>query len=137
LLTIFVVAVIFNYVWEMAQSVFYVGMKSFNALWHCFIAGVGDGLLVLLIFAIGCVVLRRRAWFVQPGISGYILMLMTGLVIGIGIEWLAVHVIVLWKYTAQMPLVPWLNIGVLPVIQMLVLPPAIFGAVSMWQSRAK
>ncbi len=137
LLIIFVVAVIFNYVWEMAQSIFYVGMKSFNALWHCFIASLGDGLLVLLIFATGWVVLRRRAWFMQPGTSGYILMLITGLVIGISIEWLAVHVIMLWKYTAQMPLVPGLNIGVLPVAQMLMLPPLIFGAVSKRQSRAK
>lgn len=136
MLIIFVVAVVFNYVWEMAQSVFYVGMKSFNALWHCFIASLGDGFLVLLIYVIGCVVLRRGAWLLQPGISGYILMMMTGLIIGIGTEWMAVHVIELWKYTAEMPLVPWLNIGVLPIAQMLVLPPLIFGAISMWKSRA-
>lgn len=57
LATIFVVAVLFNYPWELAQSPLYVGMESFSAVWwHCFVSSLGDGVLVLLIFAAGWVV---------------------------------------------------------------------------------
>jgi hypothetical protein len=36
-------------------------------------------------------------------------------------------------YTAQMPLVPGFDVGVAPVVQMLVLPPLIFRLVTLWR----
>ncbi len=51
---LFLVAVLINYVWEIAQSPLYVGMENFNLVWwHCGLAALGDGLLVLLIYAAG------------------------------------------------------------------------------------
>jgi len=51
---LFVVAVLANYLWELAQAPLYVGMESFRAVWwHCFVASLGDGLLVLGIFVTG------------------------------------------------------------------------------------
>ena len=65
---IFAVAVAFNYVWEVAQSPLYAGMEDLRRmLWHCFAPSLGDGVLVLLIFALGWIVLRRRDWFVRVG----------------------------------------------------------------------
>jgi hypothetical protein len=58
-------------------------------------------------------------------------MLTTGLVIGIAIEWIAVHLLRRWMYTTRMPLVPGLAIGVVPIAQMLVLPPVIFRLVAL------
>jgi hypothetical protein len=64
------VAVLGNYPWELAQAPLYVGMESFRAVWwHCFVASLGDGLLVLGICAIGWLLLRRHTWFVHPGIG--------------------------------------------------------------------
>src|SRR6266567_6534828 len=133
---IFVVAVLANYLWELAQAPLYAGMESFRAVWwHCFVASLGDGLLVLGIFATGWVVLRRHTWFVHPGIQAYGVMLMTGLVLGIAIEWIAVHRLGRWMYTGQMPLVPGFAIGVVPVAQMLILPLVIFRLVAIWRGR--
>jgi len=133
---IFVVAVLGNYPWELAQAPLYAGMESFRTVaWHCFVASLGDGLLVLGIFATGFVVLRRHTWFVRPGVQDYGVMLMTGLMLGIAIEWIAVHRLGRWMYTAQMPLVPGLAIGAVPVAQMLILPPVIFRLVAMWRGR--
>jgi hypothetical protein len=133
---IFAVAVLGNYPWELAQAPLYVGMESFRTVaWHCFVASLGDGLLVLGIFATGWVALRRYRWFVRPGVQGYGVMLMTGLVLGIAIEWIAVHRLGRWMYTVQMPLVPGLAIGVVPVVQMLILPPVIFRLVAIWRGR--
>ncbi len=130
---VFVVAVVFNYVWELAQSPLYESMDDFSRmLWHCFAPSLGDGLLVLLIFALGRLVMRRRDWFVRPGGRGYALMLIAGLVIAIGVELVAVYMLGRWEYTARMPLVPGLGVGLAPVAQMLVLPPIIFRVVAAW-----
>jgi hypothetical protein len=113
-------------------------MESVRAVWwHCFVASLGDGLLVLLIFAAGWAALQRQAWFMQPGGRGYLLMLAVGLVIGVSVEWAAVHVAGRWAYTAQMPLVPGLGVGLVPVAQMLVLPPLVFRVAAVWLGRRR
>ena len=107
---LFVIAVLVNYVWELIQAPLYVGMGSFKlCVWHCGVAALGDGLLVLLIYVIGGAVLNKQDWFVDPGAIGYVVMLLVGLAIGVGIEWLAVVVTNRWDYTVQMPLVPLLD----------------------------
>jgi hypothetical protein len=130
--TIFTVAVAANYLWEMGQMFYYAGMDSPGAAWNCLLASLGDGLLVLLIFASGWIVLRRRSWYERPGVGGYLLMLIAGFVIGITVESVAVRVSGTWKYTSGMPLLPGTEMGLLPVAQMLMLPPVIFRLVSAW-----
>ena len=134
---LFVMSVFVNYLWEMAQAPLYEGMDDFSIVWwHCGLAALGDGLLVLLIYAAGWAVLRRQDWFAHPGATGYAVMLLVGLVIGVSIEWLAVFIANQWAYTARMPLVPLLNVGLAPVAQMLVLPALIFRLVAIGCDRA-
>jgi hypothetical protein len=137
LAAVFVVAVVVNYVWELAQTPLYVGMGDFSEmLWHCFVAALGDGLLVLLIFGVGWAALGRRDWFVRPGARGYALMLAAGLAVAVGVEWAAVRMAGQWAYNDRMPIVPLLGVGLAPVAQMLLLPPLIFKVVAAWQGRA-
>jgi hypothetical protein len=131
--SIFVVAAVFNYAWELAQSPLYIGMENLGEVWwHCFVASLGDGLLVLFIFAVGWMVLHRQDWFANPGVHGYAVMLATGLVISVSIEWIAVHILGRWAYIDRMPLVPGLRVGIVPILQMLVLPPLIFWVAAAW-----
>ena len=59
--TIFVVAVLGNYPWELAQALFYTGMASFRAMWwHGFVASLDEGLLILGIFATGWMALGQQ-----------------------------------------------------------------------------
>jgi hypothetical protein len=133
---LFVVAVVSNYLWELAQAPLYVGLEDIRTtLWHCFVASLGDGLMVLGIVASGGLLLRRPAWFVHPGGPGIMVMLLVGLVLGVTVEWMAVHVLQRWAYTARMPRVPGLDVGLVPVVQMLVLPPLICRLVAVWSRR--
>jgi len=51
---LFVVAVLINYLWEVMPAPLYVGLASFRVIWwHCFVASLGDGLLLLGIFGAG------------------------------------------------------------------------------------
>jgi len=134
-MSVFVVAVLLNYLWELAQAPLYVGLENYNSavLWHCFVASLGDGLMVLLIVPLGWVVLRQPDWFEQSGVLGYVVMLTAGLVIAVLIEWLVVHVLKRWEYTEKMPLVPGFGIGLVPIAQMLVIPPLIFRIVAVFR----
>ena len=126
LITIFVVAVLLNYLWELAQAPLYVGMERYNTavFWHCFVASLGDGIMMLIIAATGRIILRRWDWFEQPGASGYLVTLATGLVLAVFVEAVALQLLGRWQYTVKMPTV--LGVGVVPIAQMLLLPPLIF-----------
>lgn len=124
---VFAIAVVVNYPWELAQSALYLDQGDFGVrLSHCLRAASGDGILIFVIFVGGALVTRRSDWYLQPGRGGYLWMLSAGLLIGVVVEWLAVHVAGRWAYGSGMPVVPGLRIGVVPVLQMIVLPPLIF-----------
>lgn len=135
---LFAVAVMLNYPWELAQAPLFAGHEDFTSIWwHCFVASLGDGVLVLLIYAIGWLAWRRRNWFEHPGKRGYALMLVSGLTIAAAIEWIAVHVLQRWTYLPAMPQLPVIDIGIVPIIQMLVLPPLIFRIVAAMATRVR
>ena len=134
--SLFVISVPLNFVWELAQMPLYV--ENGNLLdfaRHCIVPSLGDGVIVLIIFGVGWWVLRRADWFVHPSASAYALMLVTGLTIAILIEWVAVYGIGRWSYTARMPVLPVLGVGLSPVLQMLLLPAVIFKAAAWWLDR--
>ena len=78
--------------------------------------------------------LRQPDWFEQPGVFGYVVMVTAGLVMAVLIEWLGVHVLKRWEYTEKMPIAPGLGIGLVPIAQMLFLPPLIFRIVAVFGS---
>lgn len=129
---LFVVAVLVNYPWERLQSPLYVHSGGASIPWWlCLAASLADGLFVLVIFGVSWMALGRRTWFEQPGIKGYLVMLASGVAISVGVEWTTVHGLRWWTYGEQMPLVPIVNIGLVPLAQMLVLPPLIFRGVAV------
>lgn len=136
---IFIVGVSLSYAWELAQAPLYVGLERYNAavFWHCFGASLGDGVMVLIMTATGRVILGRWDWFEQPGASGYIVMLATGLVLAVLVETVALQLLGRWQYTENMPIVPGLGIGVVPIAQMVILPPVIFRTAALWLSRKR
>ena len=122
------VSVAVNYLWELAQAPLYVGLESYNTtvLWHCFVASLGDGLMVLLIYMAGWMTLRRWDWIKEPGVAGYLVMLTAGLVLAVFVEWFGARILGRWQYTEKMPIVPGIGVGLVPVAQMFFLPPLIF-----------
>ena len=118
--TVFAIAVPFNFLWEMAQSSLYVAMPPFpERVWHCFIASLGDGVMVLLIWIAGWAVYREKDWFRRADAPAYLLTVAGGLLLAIIVEWLALQAD-RWRYGSEMPLVR--GLGVVPLAQMALLP---------------
>lgn len=130
-LTIFIIGSAVNYPWEVGQIIFYdVSGTLAEIARHCLVPSLGDGLLVLVIYMSGLIAFRRLDWTDTPSPVSYILMLGVGLLVALAIEWLGVSVLERWRYSELMPLVPMLNIGILPILQMLLLPALIFHLVA-------
>jgi hypothetical protein len=125
---VFLWAVAMNFLWEMAQAYAYSGMppSSLEATLMCGRASLIDGVLVLGIFWGGVVVFSRVDWAERPGVAGYFFMAGAGFLVSVVIELNAVYRVGKWGYQETMPLLPPWEVGVLPVLQMLLLPPLIF-----------
>lgn len=83
-------------------------------------------MLVCLIYALGCLVFRRRNWL-MPGHGLRIpFLLAAGLVVGVAVEWIGARLLQRWVYAPSMPLVPGLELGLVPLVQMILLPTVVF-----------
>ena len=139
MIAVFTMAVLLNYLWELAQAPLYVGLEEYNAgvFWHCFVASLGDGVMVMIILAAGAIIFHRWEWFRRPGVAGYWGMLMAGLILAVLVESVAVHILERWKYSANMPTLPGLDIGLVPIAQILFLPPLIFRTATLLRLKAR
>lgn len=136
LTVLFGLAVVVNYPWEWAQSRLYVLPGGADVhWWMCAGASVADALLVLVIFWICRLVIGRHDWYLRPGVRGYAILLLSGAVASVVIEWITIHGVQWWAYSSDMPLVPGLHTGLTPVAQMLVLPPLIFTLLAWWHRK--
>lgn len=127
LLIVYLVAVTLNYPWELLQSPLFTPASHIGSVWlHCFISSLGDGLMVLLLFGFVWLALGCRDWFVRPGLNGYAVLLTAGAGLALIVEWVAVHQIHRWTYTEAMPRLPVLEVGIIPLFQMMLLPPLVF-----------
>ena|SRR5438093_6974011 len=129
---IFIVAVALSYPWELAQSPLYTDGNNFSRMWwHCLIASLGDGLIMLFILLIGWITFHHSTWFKHPATGGYILMFVLCTVINVSFELLMLR-FGFMSYTSRMPILPGLRIGVAPFLFNFVLPPLIFRASAIW-----
>lgn len=134
-LLVFIVAVLVNLPWELAQ----IGLGLFadisrREMVFCLTCSLGDGVLVLLILGAGRLMFGTLDWFVRAGFREYVLMISVGAGLAITIELVALSGGV-WQYERPMPLLPGARVGLFPVLQMMLLPPIIFRLVAAVRRR--
>lgn len=120
------VSFVFHALWEVAQlyAGLYVGYEALAAahspLW--FYATVGDVFYTLL--ALGVLLVLRRGMGARGvfRIREYFYLACIGAVLAVFVEYKA-SLLHLWGYSTRMPLVPYLHMGVSPLLQMTLLVP--------------
>jgi hypothetical protein len=129
-----VVAVPLNLAWEVAQMQVYAFPRQgvMADLVGCLVPSLGDGLMTLVISWSGWGLFRSAGWVLRPGVRGSLLAALVGFVLAVGVEWNALHRTGAWAYAPAMPLLPVIGVGLLPVVQMLLLPPMTFVIVRSW-----
>jgi hypothetical protein len=133
IIVLFVASVFTNYIWELLQSPFYSGMQiNAQMFGHCFLASLGDGVIVLLIYFIDWLIFRRLEWLNAYLFRRLVITGVIGFIIGVTIEWIGVNILHRWSYNNLMPVISGLHLGLVPILQMVILPPIIFLAVGNW-----
>ena len=116
-----------NFFWEVVQTYFYT-MKDapFNTMlygWiHC---TLGDVFLTLASFWVISVFNHSRRWFLKLSRLNFIGFVMFGIVATVISERVNVHLLRSWSYNELMPIILWINVGLTPFLQWIVIPPTV------------
>ena len=118
-----------NAVWEFLQSPLYAdhARGGVYVLWTRLHCTGGDALILLGAFWATSLALRTREWWARPRRGAVALFILLGLVYTAWSEWFNTGVRSSWAYAPAMPLV--LGLGLTPLLQWLLLPPAILALV--------
>ena len=126
LLLIEAIAFFLNVVWENAQTPLFAGGHSISR--HIFIytmASVMDALYTVVLFLGMAILWRNRHWpeTLRPSHTAFVLL--AGFATATLVESWAIHPS-RWPYSSWMPLIPQLDVGVSPILQLMLLPLATF-----------
>jgi hypothetical protein len=127
-LNVVIFAFLLNFVWEFWQVPFYRDLPSgphWQATKVCSLATVGDAAIMLVSFWAVAAAARARAWVLGPSAVQVVLFTMVGIVVTVIAEWVATEELHVWAYANQMPILPLLGMGLLPLLQWMILPPPV------------
>ena len=125
------------FTWEMLQAPAFTGMPKgwLPATVVCGVATLGDGVIVLGLFGLGWFVFRDFRWFVPSRVSRLTTIVIVGIGVQVAMEWIMVYGLGRWGYAERHPVVSFLGVGLLPILQAVVLLPVIFWALARWEGR--
>lgn len=114
-----------NGVWELLQSPLYADhARGFSyVLWTRLHCTGGDALILLGTFWCTSILFRSRHWWVRPLWGAVLLFVLLGLAYTAWSEWYNTQVRQSWEYSDAMPRL--LGLGLAPLLQWVLLPPAI------------
>ena len=123
LLSLVIVAGIAHWLWERAHVGLYTGYAHLTRLPITVDAALGD-----VGYTIGTVLLvsfikANIAWVLSPSSADLLALAVLGCIIALMVEYKALafkH----WAYRDTMPILPFLHVGLTPIVQMTVLLPA-------------
>jgi len=101
---------------------------------RCFLASLGDGLIIVKIFAVGCALYKDASWFRRWSVGRFAYTLILGGVMAVAVETgsLAAG---RWQYDESMARVPVIELGLVPLLQIPILASLTFWATARWLKR--
>jgi len=128
-LNISIFAFLLNFVWEIFQMRFFLGMEESrhsDAVLVCTQATLGDvGIALLAFWVVAWFSGRERGWMLRPSRNQVLGFAALGIIVTIAFEILATRVWGRWAYSEVMPMIPILGVGLVPILQWAILPPLI------------
>ena len=121
-------AFLLNFPWEFLQVPFFATMSEiphWDGVVACTRATLGDAVISLLAYWVASLRAGTRDWLSARRDAGLRAYLATGLVITVVIERTSTGPLARWTYSEIMPVVPALDVGVVPIAQWVVLPLAL------------
>ncbi len=117
---------ILHFSWEMLQMPLYKNMfLDWRSTFFCALASVADTIMVLLIYYGFALLYKNNWWMTRPRLYRLLILVIAG---GAGAALGELRHINLgtWSYSTQMPMIPGLKVGLVPVLQFMLLPSVIY-----------
>jgi hypothetical protein len=117
-----ILAFLLNFAWELIQIPLYQGSSySVNFIGFCAVASIADVIMVLLLYLGFALILKNMFWVEFLNTQQIIFVILTG---GTGAILSEMRHLSLgnWVYADAMPIIPYINVGIPPVLQFMVLP---------------
>lgn len=100
-------------------------------LWTCTVAALGDVALTGAVVGLGALAAGSRAWPTTGRWNVYLFAAALGAVGALAFEWYA-RATGRWSYSGDIPVVPALEVGLWPLLQLTLLVPASLWAAGWW-----
>ena len=122
MLVVSVVSFSLHYVWEQLHIPLYTSYEGLTVMPIALYATSGD-----VLYTLGAILLiglfkRRLQWIEDVEVSDLIGLAVVGFVIALLVEYKALA-LMRWAYTDAMPIIPFLHVGLTPILQMTLLLP--------------
>jgi hypothetical protein len=125
------VAFLSHAVWEYLHIGLYTGYQSMEGILPVWMfAACGDLFYTLLIIGIISLAKQEAQWIKQASRSTYLIAAVLGSIVALMVEYKGLY-LGRWQYLPLMPIVPFLGVGLSPLLQMTFLTPLSLG-VTKW-----
>lgn len=125
--TLALLTFILHFIWENAHIGLYGGYEALPFSKHITLfATVGDVAYTLITVLLFALFKKNINWFIESKSRDYILLAVLGFFIALFVEYKALA-LGRWFYLPAMPIIPFLKVGLSPILQMtLLLPLSVF-----------
>jgi len=123
-LNIAVFSFLLNFVWEVLQTPFFVDISDEinTIIWYRFHCTLLDVVISLGCFWLVALISRSRTWFLNPTKVKLLLFVVFGVSYTIFSEIKNVSLNKWWGYSDLMPVIPYIEVGLVPLIQWVIVP---------------
>jgi hypothetical protein len=113
-----------NFAWEVLQTPFFLDISTEinTIIWYRFHCTLGDVMISLAGFWFVALISKTRTWFLNPTKVRLLLFVAFGVSYTIFSEIKNVSLNKLWGYSNLMPIIPGIEVGVIPLIQWIIVP---------------
>lgn len=115
------IAFVLNFIWENLHAGLYNEYNLFMKSIYFLGCTIGDVVLTFIIYGLVAVVLKDKYWIRNFNFKILLIVLIMAGLVSLTAEWVAVE-LDFWSYNEQMPVVPFLDIGLSPFLAIIVNP---------------
>ncbi len=129
-----IISFILHFTWEYFHFGLYAGYDHWTGNVPVYwIATVGDALYTVGAFALVSAIKKSYEWIKDATLADFLMLVTLGCLLALFVEYKGLA-LDRWEYLPEMPLIPFLGVGLSPILQMAILLPASF-AVTQWVSK--
>lgn len=119
-----VLAFFLNFFWEVLHTNYFtLKTSAYTTMLPCWLFCAGaDVLITVGAFWVVSLICRSRRWFLSANRLRFILFVVAGVAYTVFSELAHVHILRSWAYNELMPVIPWAEVGLTPILQWMTIP---------------